>query len=256
MLSKHHNSTFSFFSFKFNYFLCLFRNSTSFVGEGDGLKIKNLFHFIGDISTSFLHVILYLGNVSCIKINFSLITRFYRAYKLFPWLVVSWIRTANLFITQLPVDTIDIFNTDWNVSDENLSQAWQQLGAFIGKLIMVQCKLSYYHTMHQHDMVISISNQESKSLSSCFIWDRDHSFIYSSQLYQFFTFTASPKSLQHLCVLTVRHVLGEGRAWEKLQDSLKQLHAHTILPDPILDLLHFRWVCHIVPVLYIDSQTS
>ncbi|XP_063869199.1 ankyrin repeat and SOCS box protein 14-like isoform X1 [Scylla paramamosain] len=108
----------------------------------------------------------------------------YKAYKMFPWLVVSWIRTANLFIPQLSIGTIETFNTDWNVSDENLTQAWQELE----------------------------------------------------------TLVATPKSLQHLCVLKVRCVLGEMRGWEKLQDSLKKLHAHTMMPDPILDLLHLRWV--------------
>ncbi|XP_045123479.1 ankyrin repeat and SOCS box protein 14-like isoform X2 [Portunus trituberculatus] len=131
----------------------------------------------------------------------------YKAYKTFPWLVVSWIRTTNLFIPQLSIGTIEIFNTDWNVSDENLTQAWQKLETLI----------------------------------------------------------ATPKSLQQLCVLKVRCVLGEERGWENLQDSLKKLHTHTMMPDPILDLLHFRWVKTITlqltpPVssrhLYVTTKSS
>ncbi|KAG0721871.1 hypothetical protein GWK47_006201 [Chionoecetes opilio] len=110
--------------------------------------------------------------------------RVYRAHKLFPWLVVSWVGTANLFTAQLPPDTTDIFNIDWNVPDENIAQAWQDLETVI----------------------------------------------------------ASPKSLQQLCVLVVRLELGEAKGWDKLQASLKKLQAHTRLPEPILDLLHFRWV--------------
>lgn len=110
-----------------------------------------------------VHGTLYMWEkVSFIKMNFSLITRLYKAYKLFPWLVVSWVRTANLFITQLPVDAVDIFNIDWNVSDENLSQAWQQLGTLIGKLMMAQYKSSYwYYTIHHYDIdiVVSITTQ-------------------------------------------------------------------------------------------------
>lgn len=108
----------------------------------------------------------------------------FRAYKRFPWLLVSWLRTANLFVAQLPIDASDILSTSWKVTDEKLTEAWQEVGTLI----------------------------------------------------------SSPKSLQHLCVLKVRYVLGEGRGWEKLQHSLKQLHRETMLPDPIVDLLHFRWV--------------
>lgn len=54
---------------------------------------------------------------------------------MFPWLVVSWIRTVNLFIPQLSVGSVEIFNTDWNVSDENLTQAWQELETLVGKCL-------------------------------------------------------------------------------------------------------------------------
>ncbi|KAK3879401.1 hypothetical protein Pcinc_016031, partial [Petrolisthes cinctipes] len=53
----------------------------------------------------------------------------------------------------------------------------------------------------------------------------------------------SPKSLQHLCILSVRNAVGEARGWPKLSTTLQQLATRLQLPQTISDLLQFKQTC-------------
>lgn len=71
-------------------------------------------------------------------------TRCFRAYKRFPWLLVSWLRTANLFVAQLPIDAGDILSTSWKVTDEKLTEAWQEVGTLICKFVGIMCQGNHF----------------------------------------------------------------------------------------------------------------
>ncbi|XP_069989939.1 ankyrin repeat and SOCS box protein 3-like isoform X2 [Penaeus vannamei] len=57
---------------------------------------------------------------------------FYSIYPLFPWRVISWLHTVNLFLPQLSLDTDMLFDQHRMVDDENLSNAWKNFRKTIG----------------------------------------------------------------------------------------------------------------------------
>ncbi|XP_042877705.1 uncharacterized protein LOC122256819 [Penaeus japonicus] len=56
---------------------------------------------------------------------------FYTIYPLFPWRVISWLHTVNLFLPQLSLDTDMLFDQHRMVDDENLSNAWKNFSRII-----------------------------------------------------------------------------------------------------------------------------
>ncbi|XP_037791230.1 ankyrin repeat and SOCS box protein 3-like [Penaeus monodon] len=57
---------------------------------------------------------------------------FYTIYPLFPWRVISWLHTVNLFLPQFSLDTDMLFDQHRMVDDENLSNAWKNFSKTIG----------------------------------------------------------------------------------------------------------------------------
>ncbi|XP_063613458.1 ankyrin-3-like isoform X2 [Penaeus indicus] len=57
---------------------------------------------------------------------------FYNIYPLFPWRVISWLHTVNLFLPQFSLDTDMLFDQHRMVDDENLSNAWKNFSRTIG----------------------------------------------------------------------------------------------------------------------------
>ncbi|XP_047489887.1 ankyrin-3-like isoform X2 [Penaeus chinensis] len=57
---------------------------------------------------------------------------FYTIYPLFPWRVISWLHTVNLFLPQFSLDTDMLFDQHRMVDDENLSNAWKNFSRTIG----------------------------------------------------------------------------------------------------------------------------
>ncbi|XP_071519663.1 uncharacterized protein [Panulirus ornatus] len=57
---------------------------------------------------------------------------FYTLYTMFPWRVISWLHTLNLFVPQLPLDTRLLYDQGRMVEDENLTIAWNNVDAVIG----------------------------------------------------------------------------------------------------------------------------
>ncbi|XP_045596674.2 ankyrin repeat and SOCS box protein 14 [Procambarus clarkii] len=54
-------------------------------------------------------------------------SEFYKVYSMFPWRVISWLHTLNLFVPQLVLDTSLLFDQGRMVDDESITKAWDNL---------------------------------------------------------------------------------------------------------------------------------
>ncbi|KAK8741406.1 hypothetical protein OTU49_002204, partial [Cherax quadricarinatus] len=72
------------------------------------------------------------------------VSGFYTVYSMFPWRVITWLHTLNLFIPQLALDTRLLYDQGRMVDDENLNKAWNNLDNIISspKTLQQLCALA------------------------------------------------------------------------------------------------------------------